>query len=89
MKNLAVLALALAVCVGCSTGPPSGSSTSGSSSEDCAEPENPYSAGSGHFAGYEWAESNNPSICGGNSSSFIEGCETFQQQEAAYEACLN
>jgi hypothetical protein len=59
------------------------------SSRDCnaLEPENPYSEGSGHYAGFEWAERNDPGTCGGNSISFIEGCQEFQSQSAAYEAC--
>jgi len=35
---------------------------------------------SGHEAGYNWAAENgisDPSQCGGNSQSFIEGCEAF------------
>ena len=55
---------------------------------DCnsLEPQNPYSGGSGHFAGYEWgAEGNN---CRGNSNSFIEGCVEYQNQENAYQYCL-
>lgn len=49
------------------------------------EPENPYGSGSGHSAGYEWAEENNVSSCGGNSDSFIEGCEEYlSQQEEEY-----
>lgn len=35
---------------------------------------------SGHAAGYNWAEENNvndTSGCGGNSQSFIEGCEAY------------
>ena len=35
---------------------------------------------SGHWAGYEWAESKgivDPLDCGGNSASFIEGCITY------------
>ena len=35
---------------------------------------------SGHKAGYEWAEEHNitdESDCGGNSQSFIEGCQTY------------
>ncbi|SRR5437867_8314373 len=55
---------------------------------DALEPENPYSPGSGHYAGFEWAEKNNPGSCGGNSTSFIEGCEAYQEQLAAYETCL-
>ncbi len=35
---------------------------------------------SGHEAGYEWAEDNNiedEGDCGGNSGSFIEGCNSY------------
>jgi hypothetical protein len=38
---------------------------------------------SGHEAGYNWAEENgiaDPSECGGNSQSFIEGCEAFASE---------
>lgn len=38
---------------------------------------NPYNEGSGHYAGYEWAEENGVTDCGGNSASFIEGCEEY------------
>jgi hypothetical protein len=37
---------------------------------------------SGHEAGYEWAERNgitDASDCGGNSQSFIEGCESYAE----------
>lgn len=37
---------------------------------------------SGHDAGFEWARENgvtDPSECGGNSQSFIEGCETYAE----------
>ena len=60
-----------------------------STARNCHEPENPYSPGSGHYAGYEWAEQKDPGSCGGNSTSFIEGCEAYQEQSAAYEACLS
>lgn len=44
---------------------------------------------SGHEAGYEWAAENgiqDPAQCGGNSQSFIEGCQDYaeRQQEEAY-----
>ncbi len=51
------------------------------------EPENPYNEGSGHSAGYEWAEKNGVSSCGGSSNSFIEGCEEYlsqQEEESEY-----
>lgn len=38
---------------------------------------------SGHNAGYDWAESkgiSDPSECGGNSTSFIEGCEAYANE---------
>ena len=37
---------------------------------------------SGHSAGFEWAKENaadDPSMCSGNSDSFVEGCEAFSQ----------
>ena len=46
---------------------------------------------SGHEAGYEWAERKgieDPYDCGGNSNSFIEGCQAWaeeqQEQESSY-----
>ena len=47
---------------------------------------------SGHNAGYEWAEQNDiadPDDCGGNSQSFIEGCQDYaeaRQQEIQDQA---
>lgn len=38
---------------------------------------------SGHDAGYDWASENgieDPSECGGNSVSFIEGCEAYANE---------
>lgn len=57
--------------------------------KDCSysEPENPYSYDSGHYAGYEWAERNNVASCGGNSTSFIEGCEEYLRQVENYDVC--
>lgn len=43
-------------------------------------------AGEGHDAGREWAEDKgiaDPSDCGGNSSSFIEGCEEYAEEQQA------
>ena len=56
---------------------------------DCTslEPQNPYDDGSGHFAGFEWGAEGKD--CGGNSDSFIEGCDEYQNQENAYQYCLN
>lgn len=39
---------------------------------------------SGHAAGYRWAEEHDitdPSHCGGNSQSFIEGCEVYTEDQ--------
>lgn len=41
---------------------------------------------SGHEAGFEWARDkdiSDPSGCGGNSQSFIEGCEAFAEERQA------
>jgi len=39
---------------------------------------------SGHEAGYEWAEDKgitDPDDCGGNSNSFIEGCQAYAEEQ--------
>lgn len=39
---------------------------------------------SGHEAGYQWAEENgidDPDTCGGNSDSFIEGCQSYAEEQ--------
>jgi hypothetical protein len=39
---------------------------------------------SGHEAGYNWAEENgidDPDNCGGNSDSFIEGCQAYAEEQ--------
>ncbi len=28
----------------------------------CTDPQNPYNEGTGHYAGYEWAEEKNPTV---------------------------
>ncbi|OGH23823.1 MAG: hypothetical protein A2629_00055 [Candidatus Levybacteria bacterium RIFCSPHIGHO2_01_FULL_41_15] len=60
-------------------------------SRDCGdlEPSNPYGYGSGHYAGFEWAEQNGGGYCDGDSDSFNEGCEEYSSQEDAYDICLN
>jgi hypothetical protein len=44
---------------------------------------------SGHAAGYEWAEQHgidDPDDCGGNSNSFIEGCQEYaSEQRQSYD----
>jgi len=88
-----ILPLAVAglmVAVGCRSSAPTYStdrSGADKSAHECIEPENPYDEGSGHYAGYEWAESNGSGTCGGNSQSFIEGCEEYESQEAKFQEC--
>ena len=60
--------------------------SSEASIRECVEPENPYSEGTGHYAGYEWAERNGSS-CSTSSQSFNEGCEEYETQESEYEEC--
>lgn len=41
---------------------------------------------SGHDAGYDWADNNaitHPDECGGNSQSFIDGCEDYAREQQA------
>jgi hypothetical protein len=56
--------------------------------KDCSSlaPNNPYDEGTGHYAGFEWGLEGN--YCDGNSDSFIEGCQGYETQQAAYSACL-
>lgn len=49
------------------------------------EPENPYDDGTGHSAGFEWAQENEVNSCDGNSDSFIEGCEEYINQRDDWE----
>ena len=74
MKHVVPLLLAL-LLIQCS-GRQGGTSTY---EAEVQEIENPYSEGTGHYAGYEWAERTGGS-CNGNSTSFNEGCEEFYLQ---------
>lgn len=71
---------------GCTTKSNSSYNTDVKSCSDI-EPSNPYQSGSGHYAGFEWGEKGK--TCGGNSSSFINGCEEYERQENTYQNCLN
>ena len=90
MSKLCFLAVLFLVGAGCTTTDSDTAGDGSGTTRDCSklEPENPYTSGSGHYAGFEWAERNNPGSCGGNSTSFIEGCMEHQRQLAAYESCL-
>lgn len=63
-----------------------------SQNENCSEPRNPYSYleptidASERYAGWQWGEKGNN--CSGNSNSFIQGCEEYEDAESVYEACL-
>ena len=53
----------------------------------CYFPKNPYDPGTGHYAGFEWAEKNQVTSCDGSSQSFNEGCEEFVKQSIEYYTC--
>jgi hypothetical protein len=71
---------------GCSAPKPD-SEQAEANAASCTEPENPYSEGTGHYAGYEWAEKHNGAACDGNSQSFNEGCAEYDRQEEEYQSC--
>ena len=84
---LSVTLSGLLALFGCGSSESSSKDEEGGTAASCTEPENPYSEGTGHYAGYEWAEEKNPATCGGSSQSFIEGCEEYQEQESEYQEC--
>jgi hypothetical protein len=81
--------MGLLLVVGCTSSAPSSSDSNedGADAPNCAEPENPYTEGTGHYAGYEWAQNNGSGTCDGSSQSFIEGCEEYETQESKYQDC--
>lgn len=81
MRRLFLIAFALTLA-GCGSAPASVESDEDGQlyfggdecTEDC----------SGHQAGYDWAEEKgitDPEDCGGKSDSFIEGCETYAEEQ--------
>jgi hypothetical protein len=87
------LGLSLFAGPGCSTA--SSTNQEGGISQattDCSrlEPKNPFSAGLGFAAGFDWAEKNKPTSCSGNSpsASFIDGCNEYLRQTRAHDACV-
>ncbi len=81
MRRLVLIVAALALA-GCDAAPASVESDEDGQlyfggnecTEDC----------SGHQAGYDWAEEKgitDPEDCGGNSDSFIEGCESYAEEQ--------
>lgn len=82
-KELFVSCALIVATIGCSS-----PEITSESSRNCREPENPYSEGTGHYAGFAWAEEKGAASCGGNSDSFIEGCEEYLRQVHEYEKCM-
>lgn len=85
MRLVFLLTLLMFLAAGCSSSKSDEKDEKGEAAS-CVEPENPYTAGSGHYAGYEWAESHGAD-CNGRSQSFNEGCEEYEEQEAEYQEC--
>lgn len=52
-----------------------------STGSNSAIPHNPYPEGSGHYAGYKWADETGGG-CSSASTSFNEGCAEFWRQTA-------
>jgi hypothetical protein len=75
------MAIVAALLMGCSDSVPKEAAK-----KTCVEPENPYDEGTGHYAGYKWAEENSGD-CNGNSTSFSAGCEEYDSQRDKYETC--
>ena len=90
LVGLGALLAGLTLTVGCRSSAPSGSPDSGgqeAAATQCTEPENPYDEGTGHYAGYDWAQNNGSGSCAGHSLSFDEGCEEYESQQAKYDDC--
>jgi hypothetical protein len=76
----------LFILIGCGASESSRKDEEGAATS-CAEPENPYTEGTGHYAGYEWAEKNGSGTCNSSSESFNEGCEEYESRESEYQEC--
>lgn len=81
-----VFLLALVGLIACDSSKP-GDSDDKRGAASCTEPSNPYTQGTGHYAGYEWAEKNGSGDCNTASQSFNEGCEEYESQESKYSEC--
>ena len=84
MNKIMIFFFLCLLLVGCNNG----SKNNSMNVNSCAEPQNPYSDGTGHYAGYNWAQENGEE-CDGNSESFIEGCEEYYEQQDQYNSCLS
>ena len=89
MKSILLVLTVLEVLmvVGCTPYGKSSKSNEEGVASNCTEPENPYDAGTGHYAGYEWAQSHGSGSCSSSSQSFNEGCEEYETQESGYQEC--
>jgi hypothetical protein len=84
MKKI-ILLITLLILFFCSC--ENSSTTSPTKIEDCVPPNNPYSDGGGHDAGFNWA-AENEGDCEGNSVSFNEGCAEYYRQLNEYNSCI-
>jgi hypothetical protein len=82
-----LMILGMLLVVGCTSSTKSSNGNEEGAARNCTEPENPYDEGTGHYAGYEWAENHGSGNCSGSSQSFNEGCEEYQTQESEYQEC--
>lgn len=83
MIKIPGLLLATLILTSCGAGNSYSSDTD--TQKEGYEMTNPYSDGTGHHAGYEWAERTGGD-CNGSSASFNEGCEEYQHQLDLYES---
>ena len=84
--SLCAFLAVLVISIGCGSSKPADNDSEGTTAS-CTEPSNPYSEGTGHYAGYEWAKKNGSGDCNTSSQSFNEGCEEYETQESEYEEC--
>ena len=90
MKKSILIAITFIISMslfGCSNNSSNYSKQTVKSATNCVEPQNPYTEGSGHYAGFEWAKENG-GACDGNSDSFNEGCENYYRQLNEYNDCI-
>lgn len=62
------------------------SNNSAKLTEECLEPENPYSAW-GHYEWFKWSKDHWGVSCNGRSNSFNEWCSEYVRQLDIYKSC--
>jgi hypothetical protein len=87
IRRVILVLMSLLLIVGCGASTKSSDEENAGSASRCEEPQNPYSEGSGQYAGYVWAEEKGSGECNCSSQSFNEGCEDYEAQEAKYKEC--